>query len=80
MEQEANWEIRSILEESLLVKSVRINKAEKLGKEICHSHEKVLFELVDDRKALERVLMHFAHFEKQVEKVDERKYQVTLYL
>ena len=29
MEQEANWEIRSILEESLLVKSVRINKAEK---------------------------------------------------
>ena len=40
---------------------------------------KVIFELVDERNALERVLMHFAHFEKQVEKIDERKYQVTLH-
>ena len=39
----------------------------------------MIFELVDDRNALERVLMHFAHFEKQVEKIDEQKYQVTLY-
>ena len=35
--------------------------------------------MVDERNALERVLMHFAHFEKQVKKIDERKYQVTLY-
>ena len=40
----------------------------------------IIFELVDDRKALERVLMHFAYFEKQVEKIDERKYKVTLHL
>ncbi len=40
---------------------------------------KVIFELVDDRNALERVLMHFAHFKKQVEKIDNRKYQVTLH-
>lgn len=39
----------------------------------------MIFELVDERNALERVLMHFAHLEKQVEKIDERKYQVTLY-
>lgn len=39
----------------------------------------IIFELVDDRKALERVLMHFAYFEKQVEKIDERKYKVTLH-
>ena len=51
----------------------------KVGKRNLPQPRKVLFELVDDRKALERVLMHFAHFEKQVEKVDERKYQVTLY-
>ncbi len=38
----------------------------------------VVFELYDDRNALERVLMHFAHFEKQVEHVDDRKYIVTL--
>lgn len=39
----------------------------------------IIFELVDDRKALERVLMHFAYFEKQVEKIDERKYKVMLH-
>lgn len=39
----------------------------------------MIFELVDDRNALERVLMHFAHFEKQVEKIEDQKYQVTLH-
>ena len=38
----------------------------------------VVFELIDERNALERVLMHFAHFEKQVEKVEEEKYRVTI--
>ena len=51
----------------------RITSCEKCG------NRKVIFELVDERNALERVLMHFAHLEKQVEKIDERKYQVTLY-
>ena len=39
----------------------------------------VIFELYDDRKALERVLLHFAHFEKGAERIDEDKYRVTLY-
>lgn len=38
----------------------------------------VQFELVDSRNALERVLMHFAHFEKQAEKLDESRYRVTV--
>lgn len=38
----------------------------------------VQFELVDSRNALERVLMHFAHFEKQAEKLDEKRYRVTV--
>lgn len=38
----------------------------------------VQFELVDSRSALERVLMHFAHFEKQAEKLDENRYRVTI--
>ena len=37
----------------------------------------VTFELVDERNALERVMMHFAHFEKQAERIDD-KYRVTL--
>lgn len=38
----------------------------------------VQFEVIDSRNALERVLLHFAHFEKQAERLDERRYRVTL--
>ena len=51
----------------------------KVGQRNLPQPRNVIFELVDDRNALERVLMHFAHFEKQVEKIDDRKYQVTLH-
>ena len=36
------------------------------------------FELVDKRNALERILLHFAHFEKQVERIDTDRYRVSL--
>lgn len=38
----------------------------------------VSFELSDERNALERVLMHFAHLEKQVERIDGKHYRVTV--
>ncbi len=38
----------------------------------------VVFELYDRRNALERVLLHFAHFEKEVEKLGEGRYKVTI--
>lgn len=38
----------------------------------------VEFELVDERNALERILMHFAHFEKQAEKIADKKYLVKV--
>ncbi|HBJ18749.1 MAG TPA: WYL domain-containing protein [Clostridiales bacterium] len=34
--------------------------------------------LVDKRNALERVLLHFAHFEKEAVKLEDNKYSVTL--
>ena len=40
--------------------------------------ETVEFDLYDTRRALERVLMHFAHFEKEVVQQDEKHYHVTL--
>lgn len=40
---------------------------------------KIVMELVDERKALERVLLHFAHFKKQAEKIDEKHYRITVY-
>ena len=39
----------------------------------------IIFELKDVRKALERVMLHFAHFEKEVERIEENKYRVKLY-
>ena len=32
----------------------------------------------DERNALERAMLHFAHFEKQVEKMGDNKYKVTI--
>lgn len=38
----------------------------------------VEFELIDERNALERVLLHFAHFKKQAERLEETRYKVTV--
>ena len=38
----------------------------------------VELELVDKRNALERVLLHFAHFEKEAEKLDDGRYLVKI--
>ena len=40
--------------------------------------ETLVMELVDRRNALERVLLHFAHFEKQAEQLGDDRYRVTL--
>jgi hypothetical protein len=39
----------------------------------------VVFELVDRRNALERVMLHFAHFQKQAERLEEERYRVTVF-
>lgn len=36
------------------------------------------FELTDFRNALERVLLHFSHLEKETERLSEQRYRVTL--
>ena len=40
--------------------------------------EEVCFDLTDERNALERALLHFAHFEKEAERIDEKRYRVTV--
>lgn len=42
-----------------------------------HSRELELL-LHDERNALERVLLHFSHFEKETRKLDDRLYQIKL--
>ena len=38
----------------------------------------VVMEVEDERNGLERVLLHFAHFEKEAERLDDRHYRVTV--
>lgn len=40
--------------------------------------EKVILKVTDERNALERAMLHFAHFEKRAEKVDEQTYLLHL--
>ena len=40
--------------------------------------ESVTFELEDRRNAMERVLLHFSHLEKETKRLDEHRYRVTL--
>lgn len=40
--------------------------------------ETLVFELEDTRNALERVLLHFSHLEKETKRLDETHYRVTL--
>ena len=50
----------------------------KPGKTAQPKTRTVEFELTDKRNALERILLHFAHFEKQVERIDTDRYRVHI--
>ena len=41
-------------------------------------YDTVTLEIMDERNALERVMLHFAHFEKQAEKLGRKKYSVKI--
>ena len=40
--------------------------------------DRIVFELEDRRNALERVLLHFSHLEKETRKLDDGRYRITL--
>lgn len=72
--------------QSQFINLARITHCEKYSGEVCCStasselpqKRTVELELVNERNALERVLMHFAHFEKQAEKLDDERYKVSI--
>ena len=59
---------------------VEIKEAFHYPKDV-RTEEKKYFvmELVDERNALERVMLHFAHFEKEAKRLDENHYQVKVF-
>lgn len=47
--------------------------------ELCPPYiREVTLEVTDERNALERVMLHFAHFEKRAERIDEDRYRLTV--
>jgi len=48
------------------------------GREKPAAHDTVTVKLRDERNAMERFLLHFAHFEKQAEKLDKHHYLVKI--
>ncbi len=70
---------------SFIINMARITKCELLGE---YSQEEfrpkapikkeIVFELFDERNALERVMLHFSHLEKETEKFGDKKYRVKL--
>ena len=42
------------------------------------NYETLTLKIINERNALERVMLHFSHFEKQAEKTDEKHYTVRI--
>lgn len=56
-----------------------LDKVEPKSITLPHEHTQELTLLLhDERNALERVLLHFSHFEKETRKLDDRLYQIKL--
>lgn len=53
-------------------------KKEAVGKEKTVRYNTATVKLCDERNAMERFLLHFAHFEKQAEKLDKKHYLVNI--
>ncbi len=47
-------------------------------KPLITARKELMIEITDERNALERVMLHFAHFEKQAERLDEKRYFLKL--
>ena len=48
------------------------------GREKTVAHNTITVKLRDERNAMERFMLHFAHFEKQAEKLDKKHYLVKI--
>lgn len=54
------------------------NPTKHKKKVIASTDSSVVIELYDERKALERVMLHFAHFEKEAIQLDEKNYKIII--
>jgi hypothetical protein len=55
-----------------------VGEREAVGDEKTVIYDMVIVKICDERNALERFMLHFAHFEKQAEKLDKKHYLVKI--
>ena len=72
------WDIRTV-NMGRIIQCTRLE--ETFPEELClqtRKRDTLIFELTDERNALERVMMKFAHYKKEVERIDENLYRVQM--
>lgn len=72
------WDIRTI-NMGRIIQCTRLE--ETFPEELClqtRKRDTLVFELTDERNALERVMMKFAHHKKEIERVAEKLYRVQM--
>ena len=70
----------------LIINLARITDCKLLEPVTCEEYRpkamrkrKLVLELTDERNALERCMLHFSHLEKETERIDNRRYRLTLH-
>ena len=75
----AGWHAVSTVNIAKIKSCAHYNGAKMLvGEERAAQYETMTLKVLDERNALERVMLHFAHFEKQAEKLDKSNYLVRI--
>lgn len=76
----AGDQFRSTINLGRIISCKPYEKAVEITQEKCNRArpQSVVFELKDERNALERALLHFAHFEKTAERIDGDRYLITI--
>lgn len=75
----AGWRAISTVNLSKIRSCVRYTGEKPLiGQEREVKYDTVTVKILDERNALERFMLHFAHFEKQAEKLDKKNYLVRI--
>ena len=75
----AGWRAVSIVNLARIRKCTHYTgQLESVGREKRVKYDTVTVQIRDERNAMERFMLHFAHFEKQAEKLDKKHYLVKI--
>lgn len=85
-EKDDKFRLLCVSEKLTVINIARLTKCEKSSADLSFIQKSnepkkhsVTLEVTNERNALERVFMHFAHFEKYAESLGENTYKITLY-